>query len=445
MLCSGPRQVINAFTFKSVYESKLLTEEATVEGSITGFFEKIKALAEEDYQQAVILGAMGFTFIVWVFSIIFFIAAVLCYVTFLCHWIPRGDGGLFGYCERKVNQRLKKIVTQKVNKALAKGQHQRYKEALKNGEKPPLDRAATLPTLPNVAATASGALPMKEDALPEMPMLNRNDTMTSLPAYTSRPASPGGFEMSNMDAKRPIPSRSGTMTTTASGFSSKASLLGGAAEMGSVRSASPVPNVPDINLANIPAGPGMGYGNTRSDSGRRMPPPNRSMSGRPGNGYDHGVGYSSSTPAPRQYEAYTPGDRASPAPQGSTYQGWAPTSRDNGAWPAPGGYQGQQPGPRASPAPSSVYSDGARGPPYQPSRSVTGQVPQRAPPFQQPQRNMTAPVPSDAGGYDRSQQGYYGQGYGQDYGRSGTPQGQGPRGRDYGYDVESQRNYAYDR
>lgn len=382
---------------------------------------------------------MGFTLIVWVFSLIFFIAAVLCYVTFLCHWIPRGDGGLSGYCERKVNQRLKKVVTQKVNKALAKGQHQRYKDAMKNGEKPPLDRAATLPTLPNVAPVSSGAVPMREDALPEMPMLSRNDTMTSLPQYTSRPASPGGYEMGNLDAKRPIPSRSGTMTTTAS-YSTKAPLLGSAADMGSVRSASPVPNVPDINLANIAAGSDIGYTN-RSDSSRRMPP-NRSMSGRPGNGYDQGVGYSSSTPAPRSYEPYNP-DRSTPAPAGSTYQGWAPNSRDNAAWPAAGGFQGQQPGARASPAPSSAYGEGLRGPPYQPSRSVTGQGPPRAPQFQQPQRNMTAPVPSDAGGYNRSQQGYYGQNYGQDYGRSGTPQGQ--RGRDYGYDVESQRNFGYDR
>lgn len=446
LICSGPRQVINAFTFKSVYESRLLVEESTVEGSITGFFEKIKALAEEDYQQAVILGAMGFTLVVWVFSLIFFIAAVLCYVTFLCHWIPRGDGGLGGYCERKVNQRLKKVVTQKVNKALAKGQHQRYKEAIKNGEKFALDRAATLPTLPNVAAAAPpGPTPVKDDALPEMPMLGRNETMTTLPAYSSRPGSPGRFEMGNMDAKRPIPSRSGTMTTTTS-YSTRAPLLSSAADMASVRAASPVPHVPDINMANIPAGPGMGYGHGRSDSGRRMPP-NRSLTGRTTNEYDQGVGYSSSTPAPRQYEPYTPGDRANPTPAGSTYQGWGPSTRDNSAWPAPGGYQGQQPGPRASPAPT-AYSEPPRGPSYQPSRSATGQVPPRVPQFQPPQRTMTAPIPSDANEYDeghRAPGGYYGSGYDQGYARSGTPQGQGQRGRDYGYDVESQRNFGYGR
>lgn len=434
---------------------------STVEGSISTFFEKIKTLAEEDYQQAVILGAMAFTLVVWVFSVLFFIASVLFYVTFLCHWIPRGDGGLGGYCERKVNQRLKKIVTQKVNKALAKGQHERmkaeYDNAIKNGEKPPMQRMATLPTLPNVGlAPAAAPTPLtarsKDDALPEMPMLSRNETTTTLPAYSSRPGTPGGIEMNNMGSKRPVPSRSGTMTTTASGYSTRAPLLNSAADMGTGRPESPVPAIPDINMANIPP-VGAGHSNMRSDASVRMPStrtpaPGRTLTAQRMDAYDQNGSFSRSTPAPRHYDAYTPDDHHSPAPSGTTYQGWGPNRGEDMSRPPPSRY----PGLSASPAPYASYNERpAPGPRYQPTRSATGQVPPRSMDYQQPHRTMTAPIPSrgpDANQYDRSYpsqrgpQGWdYGQEYGQDPGRTGTPRNQ--RGPGYGYDVESQRDYGY--
>jgi hypothetical protein len=454
IICSGPRQVINAFTFRDVYNSKLSGSSSTVEGSIALFFDKIRALAVEDYQQAVILGAMAFTLVVWVFSVLFFIASVLFYVTFLCHWIPRGDGGLGGYCERKVNQRLKKIVTQKVNKALAKGQHERlkaeYNNAIKNGEKPPMERMATLPTLPNVGLAPAAVAPMtarsKDDALPEMPMLNRNETTTTLPAYSSRAGSPGGIEMNNMGPKRPVPSRSGTMTTTASGYSTRAPLLGSAADMGTGRPESPVPTVPDISMANVPP-VGAGHSNMRMPS-TRTPAPSRTLTGQRMDSYDRNDNFSRSTPAPRQYEAYAPDGHHSPAPSGTTYQGWGPSRGEDMSRLPPSRY----PGMSASPAPYTSYNERpAPGPRYQPPRSATGQFPPRDMDYHQPQRTMTAPMPSrgpDVHQYDRSYppqrapQGWdYSQEYGQDPGRTGTPRNE--RGPGYGYDVESQRDYGY--
>jgi hypothetical protein len=87
-------------------------------------------------------------------------------------------------------------------------------------------------------------------------MLNRNDTMTTLPLYTSRPGTPssqqptlpGGFELNNMDLKRPFPLRTGTSSSAMSNMSyaSKAPLMGAAGEMGYGRSASPAPSLPQL-------------------------------------------------------------------------------------------------------------------------------------------------------------------------------------------------------
>lgn len=408
---------------------------------------------------------MAFTFVVWAFGLIFLIAAILCYITFLVHWIPKSDGGLRGYCERKISQALKKIVTKKVNRALAKGQQKQMeadmKAAAKNGGPPPLERMATLPTLPNITPmpTQSPAPQEKGDSLPQMPMLNRVETGSSLPPYTSRPSSPGGIEMNKM-GRRPMPSRTGTMasTTTDRSYSSKASLLGSAADMGHGRPASPVPSVPDINLANMPpsgpgtpasartfgAHPGMGHGPSSSNGSTRMmpagsPAPSRSgPNNRPTDPYSQPMdSYENArrhSPPQRQYNAYDP-SRASPAPS-SNYQRSTP-----GPYDAPSEARG-------SPAPSvSTYRGG---PPAMqsnahPMRSATGPVPPRGP-YQPPQRNMTAPMPPRGPGqdpYDRSltPQGMRPPQTPQGFDRSGTPQSQ--RGSPYGYDVESQRNNGY--
>lgn len=430
LLCSGPRQVVNAFTFVSVYQSKLAVSESSVEGSITGFFEKIGALAEEDYQQAVILFGMCFTFVIWVFSALFLLAAVLFYVFFLWHWLPRADGGLRGYCARKVNQALRKIVTKKVNKALAKSQAKQEKAM---AEKPILDRAATLPTLPNIVPGPS-PMPTKSDALPEMPSLARAETGTTLPAYSSRGGTPGNIEMESMSSRRPIPSRTGTMGTmgSAASYSSKTPLVGAAADI----SESDIPSVPPINPASLQQArqPGMGHAHSGSNSSMRngdamstysastRAPGPRDMYGPPAGGRDN-FSRPNPGPGPRQYEAYNPeANRGSPAP--SAYQRGMPAQR-----PYDGYGSNQQ------------------------FRSATGPMAPNGPqygsqygPQNPPQRNMTAPMPQrgPGGGYnERSQapQDFRAPPPRQDFDRSGTPQSQ--RGGPYGYDVEGQRNRGY--
>lgn len=210
---------------------------------LSQFFQKIGTLAEEDNQQAVILSGMLFTLVIWVFGALSLILAVLFYVFFLWHYIPNGDGGLGGHCELKINKRLASIVSVKVNKAIEEEERKRTRadaKSLKKGEKPQFGRQATLPTLFDPKD------PPGSDQLPPMPIMDRKDTMTALPAYTSRPGTPNGqpslpgFELDQLDNKRPAVGRSITGTS----FASNAPLMSNASDMGYGRSQSPAPSLP---------------------------------------------------------------------------------------------------------------------------------------------------------------------------------------------------------
>ncbi|KAI0849813.1 hypothetical protein F5Y00DRAFT_51797 [Daldinia vernicosa] len=413
IFCSGPRQVVNALTLLSVYNSNLIpTDVSSVQSTLGTFFDKLEHLADENKQQVVILSGMVFTLVIWAFSVLFLLIAALFYVFFLWHYIPRQDGGLHGYCERKVNKRLTKIVTVKVNKAIAKEERDRMRAELraakKAGEKPPLGRQATLPTIPTLMDDGT------EDKLPEMPMLNRNDTMATLPAYTSRPGSQHSIELNSWDQKRPAPSRQGTMNTnaSASSFSSRTPLVGNAAGMGFDRSASPAPTLPQIDMANFqpPARPATAASNRSFGPG---PQPVRVQT----NGSGFGAGYAASP------STYSP-DTSSPM--------------DGYRRPAPVPRPFNQMGGRSSPAPS-VYSN--RGPPsngppsyggqpYPPPRSITN-PPMLSGQRMPPQRNMTAPMPP------RQQDGYYGQ----RPGMAPSHQRDTSQGYNYGSDMESQRDF----
>ncbi|OBT72579.1 hypothetical protein VF21_08144 [Pseudogymnoascus sp. 05NY08] len=262
IFCSGPRQVINALTLRSVYIAQLDPKNKDAATSILQFFKNFGILADQDKKQAVVLSGMVFTLVIWIFAALSLLLAMLFYLLFLWHYIPNGDGGLSGYCERKINGRLQKIVSVKINKAIEDEERKRVKanqKAFKNGEKPTLGRQATLPTL----------FDTKDDKLPTMPMLNRNDTTSTLPAYTSRPGTPSSqqpklpdFELSNMDQKRPVPSRLNT-ATSASSYGASSGLVANAADMGYSRTGSPAPPMPGQEGTN----------------GMPFPAPQRTMTG----------------------------------------------------------------------------------------------------------------------------------------------------------------------
>ncbi|KAH6679767.1 hypothetical protein B0J14DRAFT_306088 [Halenospora varia] len=270
IFCQGPRQVINAVTLYAVFQAKFESRN-DVGSTLLQFFKNIGILAESNHQQAVVLSGMIFTLVIWVFGALSLLLAVLFYIFFLWHYIPNSDGGLGGYCERKVDKRLSKIVSVKVNKALEEEEKRRQKadaKAIKKGELPQFGRQATLPTLMDQKS---------EDKLPSMPTLQRNDTMATLPIYSSRPGTPSGqptlpaFELDSLEQKRPFPQRNMTSTSTAS-YASNAPLMGNASDMAYGRAGSPVPSLPPLETNGYPAQPQRTMTSSSNGSQWRGPP-----------------------------------------------------------------------------------------------------------------------------------------------------------------------------
>ncbi|KAI0973255.1 hypothetical protein F4678DRAFT_471076 [Xylaria arbuscula] len=370
LVCSGPRQAVNALTLYGVYTLSLTpTDASSFESTIGTFFSNIRALAAENTQQAVILSGMLFTLVIWIFSFLFLLLGILFYVFFLWHYIPRQDGGLHGYCERKVNKRLKAIVTKKINKALAKEERKRAqangKTAKSTGEPSSLEREATLPSFMDVE---------KGDGLPEMPMLNRNDTMATLPMYSSRPGTPESIELGPLGQKRPLPVRQATNGTSISGnsYSSRAPLIASAADMGFDRSASPAPTIPNVELSSFQGPPRLGtpgsngtFTREPSLNGLRSPDTLQSMPERVRSPASHLDGFSGSS-------SYSMNERSLPN---------RPPYNEGRSLAGPSMYANH--GPRSSPAPSGYQSPGPNGPGYPPARSATA-----IPPRQQSIKNM---------------------------------------------------------
>ncbi|KAH6608600.1 hypothetical protein Trco_001946 [Trichoderma cornu-damae] len=367
IFCTSPRQVVNALTLRSVYMAKLAVTSDSVEGSISAFFDKIKTLAQQDLRQAAILGGMCFTVVIWVFSALYLISSAFFYVFFLSHWIPRSDGGLTGYCDRKVNGALLKIVTKTVNQALARGQADRAKAAMteKRGAHPD----TTIPTLPNVGVFAGQ---------------KRVAVAPPLPTYSSSPETPVS------DFKRPMPKRSMTGASTSSS-SSRDPLVSSAAEMGYSNPGSPspedaAPTLPHLqrvgtgdSLRNNGAPPVMSRTRTNSSSSHRQQPFSQSPAV---------VGPAAASPL------YAPVARPIPSRFVEGFGGNR-DKRDGGgqSWrgPPPRSYTFNHEGPAGPP-----YS----GAPRQLVRSSTNRAPLRGIRFS-PQRQMTDPARSGASyGYD---------------------------------------------
>ena len=242
LFAEGPRQAINAMTLYSVMQANLLPsgKHAASNGHtpIVQFFVNIQLLADADREQAAILFGMLFTLIIWVFSALSLAIAVLMYILFLWHHIPSIDGGLSGYCKRKIDTRVQRIVGIKVKKALAKGDTTRANAIFNGeGEPPQLKRQPTIPILDD-----------REEGNPllDMPLLSGQGTPTTLPSYTQRPLTRNNSPLSDLDRQptipdmstdcdRPMPpSRSTTQSSALSNssYASDAPLMGAASSMG---------------------------------------------------------------------------------------------------------------------------------------------------------------------------------------------------------------------
>lgn len=317
LLADGPRQVINAITLYSVMELDLIPtgHNAAPDGTspVVQFFLNIKALAEKNYQQAVILFGMLFTLVVWVIAFLSLAISVILYLIFLWHHIPTADGSLRQYCRRKINTRLERIVRKKTATALAKGGLQLNERTptmpLGAGEELKPIRAA--PTLPSVSEYPEDKKPIVTVA-----PLSRQPTQSTLPPYTSEP---GQFDAPHEDESYPQPklpdlSDGGWLTKTNtqnSAYGESASLTGGAAPMGY----SPLDNNPHVqqDMPPMPPGPfNPNQGRPYSPAINR-PPTAQGRPGLPGpmpmdgmGRHTPGPGYSQ-TPPPQMMGRQTPG------------------------------------------------------------------------------------------------------------------------------------------
>ncbi|EAQ85209.1 hypothetical protein CHGG_09223 [Chaetomium globosum CBS 148.51] len=335
ILCSGPRQAINAMTLYSVYDARLQINQASFESSLADFFDKIRALATEEPRQAVILSGMLFTLVIWIFSFLSLLLAAFFFVFFLWSYIPREDGGLSGFCERKVNKRLKQIVSIKINKAMAEDERKRKKAELRAAKKNGGDRPMTMkPSLPVLG----------DDDLAQMPSLSRADTFASFAEKPSHPSTPGSFEMNALGRKPPMPLRSNTKGTTASQYSAETSLLGGAAGMGMASSESSTPTLPPLDLGGYPP-----VRTATSSSNRSYGPPQpqgMAMNGSSLRGYTASPATFASDPMPS-----LPPPVMSPVGAFNNYRGPGPNQPNQPRLPYPGDNRLPQRGDTRSPFP----------------------------------------------------------------------------------------------
>ena len=246
IFAEGPRNAINAMTLYSVMQLNLLPngKHAASNGHtpIVQFFYNVQALANSDREQAAILFGMLFSFIIWVISALGLIAAFLIYITFLWHHIPSNDGGLSGFCKRKIDNRLQKIIGIKIEKALAQENRAAFRKESGIGERPnPIKRQPTIPLLTTE----------EDDKLQSMPTLSRQTTQSTLPPYKSSPNGDlvpnfGHQPILSREPSRPaFPSRSETQSSVFTNIScaSDVPLMDAAMPMGYVppdRSYSPI-------------------------------------------------------------------------------------------------------------------------------------------------------------------------------------------------------------
>jgi hypothetical protein len=283
ILAEGPRQVINGLTLGSIMETKIINKHTDDDTSgIEQFWINLQALANQNIQQAIILGSMLFTMVIWIFSALCLISAGVLYLVFLWHYIPQRDGRLRIYCRRKIDRRLEKIVEAKVQEGIEDEAKKKAKEEKraelkrqKTGELPPpapptLDRKPTLPDM-DVDMDIKDEAKLPEFGLQRQPT---NTTVSTLPLYSSRPPTRQGLErqptLPDLAGDLPRPSMGSRSVTQSSAwtdvsYESDAPLLSNAGcAGGDGRSASPAPTY---------------FSRQNSNGSFRPPPPGRTMTG----------------------------------------------------------------------------------------------------------------------------------------------------------------------
>ncbi|RPB20564.1 hypothetical protein L211DRAFT_858695 [Terfezia boudieri ATCC MYA-4762] len=123
IFAEGPRQAINALTLYSVMKADIIphnVKKGEELGAMLKFFQNFAALGKQDRAQALVLGSMLFTLVIWAFAILQLLIAGAMYVIYLCHVIG-SESGLYGYCKVRVDEKLGEIVASNHRKDWSKG------------------------------------------------------------------------------------------------------------------------------------------------------------------------------------------------------------------------------------------------------------------------------------------------------------------------------------
>ncbi|KAK0333873.1 Potassium transporter [Friedmanniomyces endolithicus] len=274
ILAEGPRQAVNAMTLYAVMKADLIPTHGQ-HSNVAQFFLNVKALAEKQEKQAVILFSMLFTLVIWVFFALSLLLATVFYITFLWHYIPQRDGRLSIYCRRKIDRRLEKIVEHKVKAGIQEEEMRKQKaekkaelKRMKTGDTLPPRQPALVrqPTLPQMGESPE----MVQDNKSQLARQSTSNTVSTLPQYESRAPARDGLQrqptLPNIAAERPgMPSRMGTQASgwSQASYASDAPLLSNAGYPGEGPRGSPAPTMPPPAYASRQ--------NSNESMGRPMP------------------------------------------------------------------------------------------------------------------------------------------------------------------------------
>ncbi|CZR66405.1 uncharacterized protein PAC_16306 [Phialocephala subalpina] len=194
LFCFVPLQIINISTLYSAFTSKLQASTASQ------IFVNMELLWKEHIFQAAVFTAMLFTFFIWVFDLFSLALAGFCSLFLRCY-LPKEelkDGGLRGYCKRKINRRLHVIF-----EGMVKG---REEEGSGSGSEEKEDREViltqirdsfrNLPRPPIARAESSNAGSLQRDTSPaasatiELRPLSRTATSSSLRSSQNQRSGP---------------------------------------------------------------------------------------------------------------------------------------------------------------------------------------------------------------------------------------------------------------
>lgn len=319
IVAEGPRVVINALTFISVFKLQTLVKDKNASEGFDKFWTNVSELYKDDKMQVIVLGTMAFTTLLWALAILRLLLASILYGCFLWHAMGEGNN-LRGYCKERIDTRMGAIMQKKHDKAVA-AEKQKRRSLLRQPTLPLLvsgesqgyhpeamsSTAKLVPSPPESVRMAPTKVDMNRE--PTLPKLNREPVVPNISELERGIKSPGAMS----GIHHPAPARTMTRRTNEShdGYSTPPPQYGKGQDHPDEYQMQPLPRSHTAQPLNIP--PVNNWHDTAMNSPALMmdSPTLISHSAGPrahtadpyaGAGYD-GQGYGANVPGPRSHTA----------------------------------------------------------------------------------------------------------------------------------------------